>query len=83
MISVYAVVILTYGIAISMFSEYITSKIKWSVARFFSGFFLHIIGGIIFFLGEFFIVYGLTASIIFFICDELLRYKQNTKLDID
>lgn len=80
---VYAVVILTYGIGISMLSEYITNKIKWKGVRFFSNFFIHLIFGTIFFLGEFIIIYGLTASIIFFISDELLRYKQNTKVDLN
>jgi hypothetical protein len=73
---VYAAAILTYGMAVSIFSEYISSKINHKFIAFISRFLIHIIFGATFFIGGFIILYGLTASIIFFVLDELLRYKQ-------
>ncbi|WP_156424281.1 hypothetical protein [Bacillus sp. FJAT-27445] len=80
---VFAIAIMTYGLAAAFFAEYVSSKISSGKLAFLTRFILHVLFGLVLIGGEFMVFYSLGASLIFFFVDEILRAKGETLRKLD
>ncbi|OCA81583.1 hypothetical protein A8F94_22195 [Bacillus sp. FJAT-27225] len=78
---VFAVAIFSYGIAVSLLADFLSKKTNPKPVALFIRFLVYLFFGSILFLGEFLVFYSLTASLLFFIFDEAIRYGQLHSLD--
>ncbi|WP_053366429.1 hypothetical protein [Bacillus sp. FJAT-27245] len=72
---IFALAIMTYGLAAACFAEFVSRKLSSGTLAFLSRFILHILFGLVLIGGKFMVIYSLSASLIFLCVDEILRVK--------